>query len=365
MPPLSRSSSRSSSDRIRKSRSSSSSRRRSGSSCSAIGTRPLHQPLVGVGGVQVRFLAVPPQREHDASRPECEHDDRQDPHEQADAGVLGREEDRVPVPVDVRLADLLVALPRGDPPLDVGPDGARRRRLAVGDREALALRTLELRLELVRPCRRRLLAVRPQHDCQRDGHDDTQRDPRAPAAHHPDARAAARNDSSSVDDIGPYFAAATRPPGEMAYVSGCPRVAKSSAATFSGSSAMVQPTWFFFTYARTSPVVSSRTMPTITKSDSSLCAAKNCCNAGASCWHGMHQEFQKLTMVALPATSASFTRPPARFGRSKSGAAFPTRWLCFASCSGSFPTFRASTTPNTTTTSATASATTRAGCFTR
>src|SRR5215213_2590476 len=78
----------------------------------------------------------------------------------------------------------------------------------------------------------------------------------------------------------------------------------------------------------------------------------------------MHQWFQKLTIADLPATSARVTRPPARFGRSNAGAALPTRRLCLASACGSLPTLSASTTANTTTTCATASAAIRAGCFT-
>ena len=44
-------------------------------------------------------------------------------------------------------------------------------RIAVGDRQALALGTLQLRLERVRPRGRGLVATRPDHDRQRD-HDD-------------------------------------------------------------------------------------------------------------------------------------------------------------------------------------------------
>src|SRR4051794_41056589 len=109
MPPLSCSSSRSSSDFMRKSLSSWSWRRFSGSS-SAITLLPLHEPLVGFGGMEVRLVAVAPQREHDAGGTQRQHDDGQDPHEEAHPRVLRTEQDRLAVGVDVGLADLRVAL---------------------------------------------------------------------------------------------------------------------------------------------------------------------------------------------------------------------------------------------------------------
>src|SRR5438874_4376760 len=205
-------------------------------------TSSLDELLVGIGRVEVRFVAVAAEREDDATGAEHEHHDRQDPDEQTHTRILRAEEDRLAVAVDVRLADLGVALASGDAPLDVGADRTRGRRLAVGDREPLALGALELGLQIVSTCGRRLCAVRPKHHREGDRHHHAQGDPWPPPPDHPDARAAARKFSRSEADMGPYFAATTSPLGEIAYVSGWPRVAKSSAAAFSGSSAIVQST---------------------------------------------------------------------------------------------------------------------------
>src|SRR5262249_44703494 len=121
---------------------------------------------------------------------------------------------------DVRLADGGVRLPVGDAGLDVGTNRPRRGRLAVGDRKAFALGTLELLFEVRRARRGRRISTRPEHDCQCDEADRAHRDPRTPATDQPLHRATARNFSRSATVLGPYFDATTSPLGDTAIVSG-------------------------------------------------------------------------------------------------------------------------------------------------
>ena len=153
----------------------------------------------------------------------------------------------------------------------------RRRRLAVGHREALALRALELGLELVRPRRgataRRSATARPRA-----------RRPRrhASAIHGPTAgssRCPRRGEERL--ELGRRSSGRTSPPtttplGEMANVSGCPRVREVERGLRRRDRARSSsPMPLSFDVRLRSPSCSraSRTMPTITKSGSSACSA--------------------------------------------------------------------------------------------
>ena len=284
MPPLSCSSSRSSSDRMQEValvlelslgvRASSCSAHRTVSStrCSRSTSA-----LVGVGGVEVRLVdGCDAARTRCPRHPSASTTTGRTHTSRLDTRVLRGEQDRVAVLVDVGLTDLVVALPGRDPPLDVGRiAGEVGAWLSATDRPWHSGH-LSSRLQVVRTRRastgRRSATARPRARSPRR--------PRARSTGPTDGSSRAPAPRRGSSRARPTTSARTSQPrrsrrsGEIANVSGCPRVAKSSAASFCGSSAIVHPTLVVLRRRlRTSPVVSSRTMPTMAKSESSACAA--------------------------------------------------------------------------------------------
>ena len=220
-----------------------------------------------------------------------------------DARVLGREQDRLAVACRRRPGgSSVVALARRDATLDVGADRARRRRLAVGHRETLALRALQLGLELVRAVGRRLRAARPAARPRARPRRPRRARSTGPSGGSPGVlgprRGSARAPSATSDRTS---RAATIPLGEIAYVSGCPRVPKSSAATEPGSSAIVHVDAVLlhvcphFVGGVVADDADHREVGVVL-----VLRRRTSASAGASCWHGMHHEFQKLTITDLP-----------------------------------------------------------------
>ena len=276
MLPASRSASRSSSERRRKSRSASSSRSQL---CSLTSARPApgdEHFVVGGRGAGAARGSSAAARARGPHAPTISDDDRDAPRDQREAVVAGVQQDALAVDARRTRARISASLwPCVDAVADVVPDRPRLRRVALGHRLAGAHRARELALE---PAGARF--VGESDGCDRATSTTTatatmtaQRDPRRiqrriRASLAPRAASARGCRRVTAANCSP----ATRPSGAITNVSGWPVVPYASAALLFGSKRdRPADVLVVDVVARRLRSVSSRTMPTIAKSGSSLC----------------------------------------------------------------------------------------------
>ena len=282
--------------------------------------------FVVLGRGQARLAAPPPQREHDGRSRGDEHDDGQTPRDERDAarrrgsaGCARRTRAR-------RRPGSRHRSPRGDAVVDVVADRAGLGRVALG--------------HATRPCTPGTRAPCPAGGPGRGGvrrlrtddeHDRAATTTIAPSASHGETRAphqqrlpGAAPQASSRGwrrDTAANCSPATRPSGadhERLRLAGRAVRERGLALRVEPD---VQPTSSRRRRSRGRRLRCRRARCRPSRSRARPCAGRRTsARAGASCWHGMHHEFQKFTTTVLPARSASESVVPSSVSSVKAGA---------------------------------------------
>ena len=180
-----------------------------------------------------RAPALPPSRRRVLAttdgRPAEQEQARRSPEEQVRTDGVGREQDPPPVSLDEVGAHVGVARPGGDLLGDDAPHLAGERGRRVGDREALADRAAQLRLEAARPL---VEARRPEtegrQECRGDDEKDRPHEQRVGRSAERGPRPRRHRSASSIwrsrdaASSGPICLARIVPSAAMKYVSGIP-----------------------------------------------------------------------------------------------------------------------------------------------